>query len=87
MAHDITVEKIGYVDNESGELVTQYDLNHYRFLVRLRNSRGVNMWGAAPYLEQGFGLSRKEAKAILVAWIKSFELPASEQPDDGREEY
>jgi hypothetical protein len=30
------------------------------------------MFGAAPYLEREFGLSRREAKDVLMAWMKQF---------------
>ena len=40
------------------------------FLVALRDSGAINMFGAGPYLEQEFGLSRYEAKDALLAWMK-----------------
>lgn len=46
---------------------------HNDYLIQLRNSGETNMWGAAPYLQREFGLTYKEAKDILLAWIKSFE--------------
>lgn len=46
---------------------------YFEYLVQLRDSGETNMWGAAPYLEREFGLSRQEAKDILLAWIKSFD--------------
>ena len=45
---------------------------YFDYLVKLRDSGVTNMWGAAPYLEQEFGLSRQEANDILIAWIESF---------------
>jgi hypothetical protein len=45
---------------------------YFEYLVRLRDSGETNMWGAAPYLQAEFGVSRQEAKDILVAWIESF---------------
>ena len=45
---------------------------HSDYLIALRNSGVTNMWGAAPYLQAHFGLSRKESEAILVEWIESF---------------
>ena len=45
---------------------------HYDYLIWLRDSGVTNMWGAAPYLAHNFGISRKEASAILVEWIESF---------------
>jgi hypothetical protein len=45
---------------------------YFDYLVALRDSGVTNMWGAAPYLEHQFGLSRQDAKDILIAWIESF---------------
>lgn len=45
---------------------------YFDYLVELRDSGVTNMWAASPYLEREFGLSRQDAKDILVAWIKSF---------------
>jgi hypothetical protein len=45
---------------------------HYDYLIALRDSGVTNMWGAAPYLQEYFGLDRKEAKDILLEWIDSF---------------
>ena len=59
-------------------------IEYYKFLVMLRNSGATNMFGASPYLEEAYGLSRKDATAILVGWMASFDLPEDEQPDDGR---
>jgi len=42
------------------------------YLIALRDSGVVNMWGAAPYLQDEFGLTYADSKAILVEWIKSF---------------
>ena len=59
-------------------------VEQYRYLVKLRNSGATNMWGAVPYLEDHLGLERSDAKAVLLDWIQSFDLPDAEQPDDGR---
>ncbi len=45
---------------------------HKQFLIDLRDSGVTNMWGASPYLEREFDLTRKEASDILLQWIKSF---------------
>jgi hypothetical protein len=45
---------------------------HNDYLIALRDSGVTNMWGAVPYLEDRFDLTRKEARAILVEWIESF---------------
>ena len=59
-------------------------LEQYRYLVELRDSGRTNMWGAAEYMEDELGIDRSEAKTVLVDWIKSFNLPQAEQPQDGR---
>jgi hypothetical protein len=46
---------------------------YFDYLVELRDSGVTNMWGAAPYLEQEFGLSHQEARDVLIAWIESFD--------------
>lgn len=43
--------------------------NQYLFLDRLRESGKINMFGAVPYLEQAFKLSRKEATEVLMDWM------------------
>ena len=45
---------------------------YFEYLVELRDSGETNMWGAAPYLEREFGLTRQEARDILIKWIESF---------------
>jgi hypothetical protein len=46
---------------------------HSDYLLALRDSGVVNMWGAAPYIQDRFDVSYQEAKTILIEWIKSFE--------------
>ena len=43
------------------------------YLDQLRESGVTNMFGAGEYLEAQFNLSRKEAKEILIYWIKTFD--------------
>lgn len=45
----------------------------FEYLNTLRESGVTNMFGAAPYLQEAFDISKTEAKAILSAWMKSFE--------------
>jgi len=45
---------------------------YFQFLNALRDSGVTNMFGASPYLQQSFSLSRQEAKAILLEWMASF---------------
>lgn len=51
------------------EIVTEEMMD---FLDDLRESGDTNMFGAAPYLQDEFGLERRDAKAVLVYWMESF---------------
>ena len=42
------------------------------FLDELRDTGVVNMYGAAPYLQDAFGLNHKEARQVLREWMESF---------------
>ena len=63
-----------YVDatNESVTEATDEDKPYFDFLVALRDSGATNMFGASPYLQDEFGLSKSEARKVLSKWMKSF---------------
>jgi len=44
----------------------------FEYLNVLRESGVTNMFGASPYLQQAFGIDKKEAKTILALWMNSF---------------
>ena len=44
----------------------------FEYLNVLRESGVTNMFGASPYLQQAFDVSKSEAKAILKLWMESF---------------
>ena len=44
----------------------------FNFLEALRDSGATNMFGASPYLQDSFGLSKSEARKVLSKWMKSF---------------
>ena len=46
---------------------------YYNFLENLRRSGVTNMFGAAPYLQAEFGMDAKEAKNVLVEWMKNYD--------------
>jgi hypothetical protein len=51
----------------------QYDISeYYSYLDRLRESGVTNMFGAAPYLQQEFGLDKRTAREILTSWMENF---------------
>ena len=43
---------------------------YYDYLESLRDSGVTNMFGAAPFLQHQFGLSRQEAKTVLLEWMQ-----------------
>jgi hypothetical protein len=45
---------------------------YFEYLEILRKSGVTNMFGAAPYLQQEFGLTRQDAREVLMAWMGSF---------------
>ena len=48
------------------------DPEYCEFLENLRQSGVTNMFGAASYLVQEFGLTHAEARAILIQWMESY---------------
>ena len=47
-------------------------IEYLEYLDMLRLSGETNMFGAAPYLQQEFDLSKKEAREILFYWMETF---------------
>lgn len=47
---------------------------HFTFLDKLRASGKVNMYAAGAELEAKFGLSRDEARNILIAWMEQVQF-------------
>lgn len=45
---------------------------YFDYLEELRESGETNMFGAGPYLQSRFDLSRAEARDILRAWRESY---------------
>jgi hypothetical protein len=43
------------------------------FLDCLRESGSVNMFGAAPYVAEAFGVSKQEAREFLKNWMMTFD--------------
>lgn len=55
---------------ERPEIVTD---EHLEYLDDLRESGVTNMFGAAPYVQECFGVSRTESRTILTYWMETFE--------------
>ena len=49
---------------------------YFAYLELLRDSGVTNMFGAGPYLEEAFGLSRSEARKVLISWMESYKSDA-----------
>jgi len=43
------------------------------YLDNLRESGVTNMFGAAPYIQEVFGVERSEAKQYLMNWMRTFD--------------
>lgn len=59
---DKQIERPDYLEDE-----------HLEYLDVLRASGATNMFGAAPYLQEAFGLDRTEARKVLVYWMETFD--------------
>lgn len=44
----------------------------FEYLDTLRETGVTNMFGAAPYLQQAYGIDKHEAKAVLLDWMKNY---------------
>lgn len=42
----------------------------FQYLNMVRNHGSINMFGAAPYLAEEFGLDQHEAKRVLFEWMR-----------------
>lgn len=51
---------------------TQLEQEAMSFLNLLRDSGATNMFGAAPYVEDEFGIDKREARRILQLWMRNF---------------
>lgn len=49
---------------------TQDEVNAY--LDAVRESGAINMFGAAPYIQEQFAVSRQEARQYLQTWMATF---------------
>jgi len=45
---------------------------YFIFLDNIRENGSINMYGAAPYLQEAFQLNRYDAKDILLEWMDTF---------------
>ncbi len=52
--------------------ITDFEIEIFQFLNRTRELGSENMFGVAPLIVREFGVEMKEAKEILVLWMKNF---------------
>lgn len=45
---------------------------YFQFLSNLRETGITNMYGAGPYLEREFELTRNEAREVVLQWMKEY---------------
>lgn len=53
---------------------------YFAFLDIIRESGQINMFGAAPVLEETYGLSRRDARQVLLEWMDTFSQRHSKNP-------
>lgn len=46
--------------------------NIFDYLEDLRESGQINMFGAAPYVAEAFGINKYQAREILSEWMNSY---------------
>jgi len=56
-----------------GRIMDDLELQINDYLLELRDSSEINMFGAVPYLMDEFGLNKQQAKKYLLAWFQSFQ--------------
>ena len=44
----------------------------FYYLDALRESGETNMFGAGPYVQEEFGLSKKESRAVVGDWMRTY---------------
>jgi hypothetical protein len=49
-----------------------YKEDIFAFLDNVRESGSINMFGAAPVLQEVFGLDRRDARDMLLEWMDTF---------------
>jgi len=75
------VDKTGNVcyniilNNKESEMTLQeqqFEDEVFDFLDNLRESGATNMFGAGPFVQEEFGLERREASQFVGKWMKTF---------------
>lgn len=67
------------------EFKSDVPVEQLEYLDTLRESGETNMFGAALYLQDEFGLTRQRARQVLTYWMETWEERWSERQADIRE--
>jgi len=51
------------------QAVSDYKMEYFIFLNRLRESGETNMFGASPYVQCAFSTTKREAQKIVAEWM------------------
>ena len=62
---------------ENTREATQQEQEVFEYLNELRISGITNMFGATPFIEADFGVTRKEATRLLSLWMENFNEEAN----------
>ncbi len=57
---------------ETTRKTTEQEKEVMEYLNVLRNSGVTNMFGATPYIESEFGVTKNEARQMLTLWMGNF---------------
>ena len=51
---------------------TDFEKTVFRYLHNLQESGTTNMFGAGEYIQNNYGVEKKEARQILAHWMKNY---------------
>ena len=51
---------------------SEFEQEVFEYLDELRESGDTNMYGAGPWIQDEFYLDKREARAMLSKWMKTF---------------
>jgi hypothetical protein len=54
------------------DISNQKKLLMFDLLDALRQSGEINMFGSGIYLEQAYGLNKRESKEVVLEWMRTF---------------
>jgi hypothetical protein len=61
-----------HLHKRSGKMSEEKKERMFDFLDNLRESGICNMFGSGVYLEEMFGINRRESKEVVLEWMNTF---------------